>query len=97
MGAGLPEVRDEAADTPRWVPILGLILLGLGVLGLLYRIATAQQEPLPEEAAEAPAAPAVEAAPAPSAAPPGAVERVPAPAGGDDDVVPSAHVIPPVE
>ncbi|MFW6052102.1 MAG: hypothetical protein ACODAU_13070, partial [Myxococcota bacterium] len=24
---GLPEIRDEAGDTPRWVPMLGLGLL----------------------------------------------------------------------
>jgi hypothetical protein len=24
---GLPHVRDEAADTPMWVPLLGIVLL----------------------------------------------------------------------
>lgn len=31
---GLPEIREEAADTPRWVPLLGLTLLVLSVLAV---------------------------------------------------------------
>jgi hypothetical protein len=32
---GLPEIRDEAADTPRWVPLVGLGLLAASVLGVV--------------------------------------------------------------
>jgi hypothetical protein len=32
---GLPEIRDEAADTPSWVPLLGLSLLVVSVLGVV--------------------------------------------------------------
>ncbi|NOY94234.1 MAG: hypothetical protein GXP55_23905 [Deltaproteobacteria bacterium] len=28
----LPEVKDEAGDTPTWVPILGIVLLSLFAL-----------------------------------------------------------------
>jgi hypothetical protein len=31
---GLPEIRDEAADTPRWVPLVGLGLLAASVLAV---------------------------------------------------------------
>ena len=34
---GLPPVHDEAADTPMWVPLLGLAVL---VLGALYLVVT---------------------------------------------------------
>ena len=43
----LPNVRDEAADTPMWVPAAGLALLILGALFLVYRSAT--EEPVAEE------------------------------------------------
>lgn len=57
---GLPEIQDEAADTPMWVPALGL---GLFVLVALYLvISSAFAEP------EAEAAPAIEP-PAAAAAP----------------------------
>ena len=29
---GLPEIVDEAADTPAWIPIVGLLLLALFAL-----------------------------------------------------------------
>jgi hypothetical protein len=31
----LPEVTDEAADTPKWVPLLGLALFVLAVAGIV--------------------------------------------------------------
>lgn len=31
---GLPEVKDEAGDTPPWVPKLGVVVV-LGLIGLL--------------------------------------------------------------
>lgn len=31
---GLPPVHDEAADTPLWVPVVGLVLLVLLALGI---------------------------------------------------------------
>lgn len=34
---GLPEIRDEAADTPLWVPVLGLSLLVLLALVFVVR------------------------------------------------------------
>lgn len=61
---GLPEIHDEAGDTPMWVPALGLGLLVLATLYLLFSAA------FPDEEAEAPAEPAVEiAAPAEPAEP----------------------------
>jgi hypothetical protein len=35
-----PEVRDEAADTPLWVPAVGLALLILGAVFLVWQSAT---------------------------------------------------------
>jgi hypothetical protein len=37
---GLPEVHDEAGDTPMWVPILGAVLLVLGGFWVVYKVAT---------------------------------------------------------
>jgi hypothetical protein len=31
----LPEVTDEAADTPKWVPLLGVALFVLAVAGIV--------------------------------------------------------------
>jgi hypothetical protein len=31
----LPEVRDEAGDTPRWVPVLGVLLFALATLTIV--------------------------------------------------------------
>jgi hypothetical protein len=48
---GLPEVKDEAGDTPSWVPKLGVVVV-LGLIGLLvYAFA-----PLQAPASDAPAA-----------------------------------------
>jgi hypothetical protein len=47
---GLPEIQDEAADTPMWVPILGLSLFVLVALWLV--VSSALED---AEAAEAPA------------------------------------------
>lgn len=71
---GLPEIQDEAADTPMWVPVLGL---GLFVLVALYLvISSAFAEP------EAQAAPAMEP---PAAAAPAAPAAAPAdPHAGHD-------------
>lgn len=33
----LPAVHDEAADTPAWLPVTGLVALLLMVLWMLYR------------------------------------------------------------
>jgi hypothetical protein len=40
---GLPKVEDEALDTPMWVPILGLSLLG--ALALLFVYQATVEEP----------------------------------------------------
>lgn len=32
----LPEVSDEAGDTPRWVPLLGLVLFVLSAGAIWY-------------------------------------------------------------
>jgi hypothetical protein len=48
---GLPEVHDEAGDTPSWVPKLGFVVV-IGLLALLaYALA-----PLQAPASDAPAA-----------------------------------------
>ena len=38
---GLPEIHDEAADTPMWLPLLGLALFTLAALVLIIRAAVA--------------------------------------------------------
>jgi|GEM_PF-2952618 len=45
----LPSVHDEAADTPTWLPVTGLVLLLVMLLWMLYR----GGNPV-EEAGEAP-------------------------------------------
>lgn len=46
---GLPEIQDEAADTPMWVPATGLALLAALVLMLVYHVAQGPEvEPLAE-------------------------------------------------
>lgn len=40
-----PPVRDEAPDTPTWVPLLGIGLLALIALFAVYRAATADEDP----------------------------------------------------
>ncbi len=62
---GLPQnIVDEAADTPMWVPIMGLVILGVVALLFSYRMMTAE----PAEAPATEEAPAAEQA-APEAAP----------------------------
>ncbi len=41
---GLPPVHDEAADTPLWVPLLGLGVLILGALYLVIHSAFGEAE-----------------------------------------------------
>ncbi|MBK6808795.1 MAG: hypothetical protein IPG81_07830 [Sandaracinaceae bacterium] len=36
---GLPQIQDEAADTPMWLPATGLGLLVIMVLMLVYHVA----------------------------------------------------------
>ena len=40
---GLPEVHDEAGDTPRWVPLLGFTLLLLLLLKMGISAATGDE------------------------------------------------------
>jgi len=51
---GLPEIQDEAADTPMWVPVLGMSLFVLVALWLVISSAledeTETLEPPPVEA-----------------------------------------------
>lgn len=54
---GLPKVVDEAADTPPWVPKLGLALLAAVVL---YVVAMRVIEPASDAAPEVPAGGAAE-------------------------------------
>lgn len=73
----LPDIRDEAADTPNWVPLVGLALLTLAVLyfGIRGSIAPASPpETGAEVAADAAATPDTEATPEPPAAPAGAAD-----------------------
>ncbi len=60
----LPEVHDEAGDTPLWLPVLGAALLAIAGLFLIFRAAFADAEAdagTPEPAAApAAAAPATE-------------------------------------
>ena len=39
-----PPVRDEAADSPMWLPALGLALLLLGAVVIVWRGSTAEEE-----------------------------------------------------
>jgi hypothetical protein len=40
----LPSVHDEAADTPTWLPVTGLVLLLVMVMWMLYRGASPVEE-----------------------------------------------------
>jgi hypothetical protein len=55
----LPTVHDEAADTPAWLPVVGLVLFTLMLLWMLYRATQPEPalEPAADEAAEAAEAP----------------------------------------
>ena len=59
-----PEIRDEAADSPMWLPVLGLTLLLLGAVFLVWRSSgddvgetetTEEAAPEAEAAGDAPA------------------------------------------
>ncbi len=54
----LPEVTDEAGNTPTWVPLTGIGLLALIAVVIVFRAQLAADAP----AVDAPAAEAVEAA-----------------------------------
>lgn len=41
----VPEVHDEAANTPAWIPLLGLGLLALAAFYGVYRSATSEEPP----------------------------------------------------
>lgn len=63
-----PTIRDEAADSPMWLPALGLTLLILGTLLIAWRSSNTD-EVVEDEAAqveEAPAEPAAEEDDAPA-------------------------------
>jgi hypothetical protein len=49
----LPAVHDEAADTPAWLPVTGLVALLVILLWMLYRASI--PAPVAEEIVEAPA------------------------------------------
>lgn len=68
----LPDIRDEAADTPNWVPLVGLALLTLAVLYFGIRGSIAPASPAETDAeVAAEAAPDTEATPEPAAPPAG--------------------------
>lgn len=73
-----PPVRDEAADTPMWLPIVGLCILVFGTLVVLWQSRSTPEETAEEAAEEAAvegeAAPAAEGAAAPAAAQPAAAQ-----------------------
>jgi hypothetical protein len=52
----LPNVVDEAGDTPTWVPVLGLVLLALVAMATAARLAINEHVPQPQaaEAADSP-------------------------------------------
>jgi hypothetical protein len=56
----LPEVRDEAGDTPRWVPVLGALLFVIAAAAIVVRHTAFKDA---DEAAGSGAAPAAEGAP----------------------------------
>ena len=57
---GLPEITDEAADTPMWVPVVGVGLLVAFVLLFTYKAVTSE----PTGSAAEDGAPQAAAAPA---------------------------------
>jgi hypothetical protein len=75
---GLPQIQDEAADTPMWLPATGLGLLVLMVLMLVYHVAQGPETAAAEGDVAAEGAEAEGAEGEAEAAPEGAAE---APAG----------------
>ena len=61
---GLPEVVDEAADTPAWVPALGLGLFALAAIAVAIRLAWVDANP-PADPGAAQAAAAIDGGVAP--------------------------------
>lgn len=55
-GPSLPEIVDEAPDTPSWVPALGLGLFALLTIFFAVRLAWNEANPKPEAGAEQAAA-----------------------------------------
>ena len=49
----LPEVTDEAGNTPRWVPLLGAGLFALAILAIVLHHSGNNGDAEPEAAAEA--------------------------------------------
>jgi hypothetical protein len=60
----LPTIRDEAADSPMWLPALGLALLLVGTALIAWRARTVDEVAEPDVAQPAEADEAVEAEPA---------------------------------
>ena len=50
---GLPQIQDEAADTPMWLPATGLGLLVIMVLMLVYHVAQGPETASQRQAREA--------------------------------------------
>ena len=61
---GLPEIVDEAPDTPGWVPALGLGLFAIISIAVAIRLAWLDANP-PAEAGAAQAAAAIDGGAAP--------------------------------
>jgi hypothetical protein len=66
-GPSLPKIVDEAADTPTWVPALGLGLFALITVFVAIRLAWMEANPVAEDGAAAQAAANVDAGTAPAA------------------------------
>jgi hypothetical protein len=50
----LPEITDEAANTPRWVPLLGIVLFALSIAAIVVCHTGAEgNEAAQDEAVEA--------------------------------------------
>lgn len=64
----LPPVHDEAPDTPMWLPVLGLALLGIFAVYGLLRSASSSDAEVPEGAPAAEVAPDGEPAAPPAPA-----------------------------
>lgn len=60
---GLPEIRDEAADTPMWIPALGLALFVLATVWLVISAAFADVDAAGEAPVEVAAQPSAAAEP----------------------------------
>lgn len=67
---GLPEVTDEAGDSPKWLPLLGLALLGTVLLVMAVGRATGGDDETAAKTIAAEAAGTEEAGDAPAPAEP---------------------------